>query len=285
MAGDPQAELSAALVAAQLSVPQLHRDGKGDKGAYTTADHITSLARKHLNEHGLAWSRTSATVEAGKLMHSMEDPESAEGTGADIGYRCYAGDLVTTWELRHIGGGVLTGRSTMPVITGKGTPHDKAVAASATFLTGQTIRGILCWDRESKDAVDKRVEEERGQRGKQQRQTERRDPPRQSAAAPRTPKAPDIGPRCSGQKGGPLANSNARRRDALAKHDKANPMHVWAWALKEAKIDLGKYAGLGYAPEQLTIDDGTRVRAVLKQAEGAKGIDDVESDELAKGAP
>lgn len=95
---------------------------------------------------------------------------------------------------------------------------------------------------------------------------------------------PDLGARCSGPKGSPIANSNSRRRDAISEYDKAHPGDVWQWALREAAVDLDKYAGFGVEPAQLTCADGILVRAVLKSAAGRKGIDDTE-DATAKGAP
>jgi hypothetical protein len=140
--------LDAALVAAQAEARSLKRDGKNQHGGYkyATADQVADLGRQLFTKHGLAWSRTTTTLQGPTLKP------------ADIGNQDYVGDVVIGWKLRHGASGEQdTGTGTYPIITSKQRPHEKATAASVTYGCGQIIQGVLCWDREDeKHAVDRR---------------------------------------------------------------------------------------------------------------------------------
>jgi hypothetical protein len=101
-----------------------------------------------LNDNGAAWVRTSTSFEPPGLAHS------------DIGNQSYVGDLVQTWMIVHESGSAVVGSSRMPVVTSRGRPPDKATAASLTYDVGQVLRGALCMERESEDAIDKRRDRE-----------------------------------------------------------------------------------------------------------------------------
>jgi hypothetical protein len=140
--------LDAALVAAQAEARSLRRDGRNQHGGYkyATADQVADLGRQLFTKHGLAWSRTSTTLQGPTLKL------------ADIGNQDYVGDVIIGWKLRHGPSGEQdTGTGTYPIITSKQRPHEKATAASVTYGCGQIIQGVLCWDREDeKNAVDRR---------------------------------------------------------------------------------------------------------------------------------
>lgn len=269
------AALASALCDAQTDAATLERNEKGDKGAYTSSDVIALNARECLNKHGLSWMRTGVEIRAGKLMHSMEDPDNAEHTGSDIGMQCYAGDVLTKWILIHKEGGSIEGTSAMAVITSRGRPHDKAVAASLTYLTGQTLLRILCWDRETKEAVDKRKElEARSSRGGGKGQPRPQGPPT------RRPRPTDLGARCSGPKGGHISEANERHMKALAVRDGCDMGEVWADGLRGAGVDLAKYgAQWPNNAQSLTIADGMKLRDELKsRVDERQAGDDPDTD-------
>lgn len=140
-------ELAKAIVASQKAAEVLERDGKGDKGKYTTGDAVAAEARRVLNLHGAAWMLLDAY------------PVSAGLGSADIGQQSYVGDIVQQWVIVHESGAMLEGGGRMPVVVSKGRPHDKAVGASLTYGVGVCLRGAMCFVREDKNAIDKRVDD------------------------------------------------------------------------------------------------------------------------------
>jgi hypothetical protein len=250
--------LAAAIVAAQRAGDSLRRDSSGDKGKYTTADEIAFVARKALTEHGAAWVRLDVSLEARALAES------------DIGKQAYVGDVVERWAIVHEGGGVLLGSSRMPVITSMGRPHDKAVGASLTYDVGGALRGALCMDREDKNAIDRRADDD--QREQVEREPEPAKPkqaprpkPRPSTPAAGTPEAEQprdaLGPRCNGKAAG-ISKSIGERMRTMVEARGGKAADVWADVLMEAGIDVPKYGRVPRS-EALTIPDGTAVRDYL----------------------
>jgi hypothetical protein len=138
-------ELAAAIVAAHAEVESLHRDGKGQHGAYTSSDEVAFVARKALTKHGATWLRVG--VDLGPC--ALEQCE--------LGNQAYVGDAIEHGMILHKNGSFVIGSTRMPVIASKGRPHDKATGASLTYDAGHTLRGLMCLDREDKNhAVDRR---------------------------------------------------------------------------------------------------------------------------------
>lgn len=236
-------ELAAAIVAAQTAADKLRRDGKGDKGKYTTSDAIAAEGSRVLNEHGAAWVRTGL---------DFAEPGLAS---SDIGNQAYVGDLVQTWMIVHKGGAALVGCSRMPVITSRGRPPDKATAASLTYDVGQVLRGALCMERENENAIDRRQDVDDGSKYRQDR------PKGKRASSPDAP--PDIGPRCTG-KAEPIAiaiDELATELSGLLKKDK---WLIYRSAVKHAGIDLAPYDNVAPNPSGLLIADGKAVKAKLE---------------------
>lgn len=146
-------ELAAALVAAQAEAVSLTRDGSGQHGKYTSSDEIAAVARGLLTRHGLAWVRVGVELLTPTLSQ------------CELGNQAYVGDLIERWALVHeSGAAIVTEGSKMPIIASKGRPHDKAVGASLTYDAGAVLRGLLCLDREDKNAIDQRRDEDDGRR-------------------------------------------------------------------------------------------------------------------------
>ncbi len=234
--------LAAAIVAAQAAGESLRRDSTGDKGKYTTADEIAFVARKALTDHGAAWVRLDVTLEAPALAQ------------ADIGKQAYVGDLVERWAIVHKDGGALLGSSRMPVITSMGRPHDKAVGASLTYDVGGALRGALCMDREDKNAIDRRADDEHH---------EPEPPaPKRPAKTAAKPTSDLLGPRCSGKAAG-LGKAIDERMQVLHKMRKVKLADAWADVLAEAGIETAKYGDGALPPAALTVADGEVVRTYL----------------------
>jgi len=226
-------ELYAALAVAQGQAESLTRDRSGEHGRYTTSDEIASVARKLLSANGLAWLRVSVTLEAPGLQDY------------DIGKQAYVGDAVESWLLVHASGGSISGTSRIPIVVSRGRPHDKAVGAGLTYDTGQTLRGLLCLDREDKDAVDRREDAAR-----------EHDEPE-----PR----PYLGPRCDVGPGLEIAEANKLLIGELARlHGIEDIRKAWRGAITRAGVDVARYAGTLDGPGTLTVADGRLVKAWIE---------------------
>jgi hypothetical protein len=221
--------LDAALVAAQAEARSLKRDGKNQHGGYkyATADQVADLGRQLFTKHGLAWSRTSTTLQGPTLKL------------ADIGNQDYVGDVIIGWKLRHGPSGEQdTGTGTYPIITSKQRPHEKATAASVTYGCGQIIQGVLCWDREDeKHAVDRRGDGE---------------------AADSVEPAPDVQSEASAA----VCRELAERIAELALVP-GGPPSVWLGFCSRLKIEPMPDGGPPRAAE-LTAAEGVRMRAALE---------------------
>jgi hypothetical protein len=253
--------LAKAIVAAQAAGESVRRDGNCDKGDYTTADEIAFVARKALTEHGAAWVRLDVELQAGGL--------SAD---ADIGNQAYVGDVVERWAIVHEEGGVLLGSSRMPVITSRGRPHDKAVGASLTYDAGAALRGALCMDRESKDAIDRRPDDNQAlPAGK----------PKAKGKSPAN-KPDSLGPRLrDSKKGDPLSAKIVALMEEAVAVAGVEWSRVWKKMLAEAAVDVPAYvAEFGEAPDDagsLTFRDATAVKAELERRLEARKKADAET--------
>lgn len=231
------AELFAALARAQGAASSLKRDRSGEHGAYTTADEISFAARQLLSAQGLAWVRVRVT---------LDSPALAD---YDIGRQAYVGDVVEEWMLVHQSGGWLEGSSRLPVIVSRGRPHDKAVGAGLTYDTGQTLRGLLCLDRDDKDGVDRREDKPR-----------EHDEPE-----PRAPRGPNVGPRCDSGPGLEIGEAVLMLIAELARLKGIDDIgKAWHGVLVRAGIDTAKYAGTLGGPKHLTIADGRLAKAFVE---------------------
>jgi len=256
-------ELAKAIVAAQTAADKLRRDGKGDKGKYTTADAIAAEASRVLNEHGAGWMRTGL---------DFAEPGLAQ---SDIGNQSYVGDLVQTWMIVHESGPAIIGTSRMPVVTSRGRPPDKATAASLTYDVGQILRGALCMERESENAIDRREDVDDGSQYRHGRQESRRT-------------RDNLGPRCTGAAAGIARSITESLADLSGILDKPQDK-VYGSALRKY-IDLSKYGSKLPTPAQLTVDDGKIIKDTLaaKLAEVSRqpGDDpDEDADPTAGSAP
>jgi hypothetical protein len=94
--------------------------------------------------------------------------------------------------------------------------------------------------------------------------------PRRRAETPRKPKPDGLGPRCSGKKGGAIAQAIEKR---LAIIDESAMGAVFTAALKGAEVDVDKYGPDGPQRAQaLTIQDGAKVAGWLKVELGRRGL-------------
>lgn len=102
-----------------------------------------------------------------------------------------------------------------------------------------------------------------------ERSTPRRQPPQRQQKDP-------LGPRCSGKKGGAIADANERRMNLLANEDPdAELSDVWLWGLGEAEIDVSKYDMGGPSTALvLTIPDGIKLRKLLAEKCIALGLEE-----------
>jgi hypothetical protein len=247
-------ELYAALAVAQGQAESLTRDRSGEHGRYTTSDEIASVARKLLSANGLAWLRVNVTLEAAGL------------ADYDIGRQGYVGDAVESWLLVHSSGGSIAGTSRIPIVVSRGRPHDKAVGAGLTYDTGQTLRGLLCLDREDKDAVDRREDAPR--------EHDEHDEP-----APR----PYLGPRCDAGPGRDIAEANKLLVAELARlHGIEDVRKAWRGAITRAGVDVARYAGTLDGPGTLTVADGRLVKAWIEGRLHALATEVAEDDRAAE---
>jgi len=237
------AALAAALVEAQSAVGAVTMNGRNDqiRKDYATSDDICAAAKLALNAAGAAFVR---------LGTSVSPPGLAD---YELGNQGYAGDVEERWMIVHKDGAAIVGTTTMPVIVSKGRPHEKAVSASLTYGAGVTLRGVLCIEREDKNAVDRREDKRSDDRiNRRGGQPQRRQ---------QGPEQPPQRPRCTG-KGKPIADANWARCNELAELYGQPPGHVWETAC--AKLGFmdpkGKAAELG----QLYIEDGRKAGELLK---------------------
>jgi hypothetical protein len=91
-------------------------------------------------------------------------------------------------------------------------------------------------------------------------------PPEPRRSERRTPPGPkDIGPRCSGPKGGHIGEANDRHIRAIHEEGGRPLGDVWTWGIKGAGIDVAKYdGGWPRTAQALTIGDGIKLRDWLK---------------------
>ena len=118
-------------------------------------------------------------------------------------------------------------------------PHDKAVAAAVTYGCGQILMGLLCWDRESTSAVDRRVDGE---------------------ARPNEPI-------CRGRAAA-IATACQERAGELARLREIAVEQVWSQALAEEHIVPRR--GRLLRADQLTVSQGKALNARLKSSLAAE---------------
>lgn len=244
--------LAKAIVEAQRAAQMLERDGKGDKGKYTTGDAIAAEARRVLNLHGAAWIRIGL------------EPAERGLQEAEIGKQSYVGDVVESWAIVHESGAMLCGSSRMPVIVSPARPHDKAVGASTTYDVGIVLRGVLCLEREDKNAIDRRPDVD-------DRQHQRQPPPRQPAkpmAPPREqPALVDDA----------LAASIRDSIESVAHAAKVKPYGVWLEALEAVGL-----AGITKV-ERLTQADAEKLaKHLFERVVALEGVPEDDAAALAR---
>jgi hypothetical protein len=243
-------ELAAAIVAAQRACVAVEKNGHNKQLGknYATGDDIAAAGKAALNAHGAAFVR---------LDTRLREPALAD---YDIGNMGYAGDISTRWIIVHESGSALAGTSEHAVIVNRQRPHDKAISASLTYGFGVDLRGALCMEREEPgNTVDAREDRGDGPRNERRR-------------APQRQRGPDLGPRCSGKKGGPIAAAIERRMRLI---DDENLGEVWGAALTGAEVKLDVYENAWPQTAQvLTIGDGAKVSAWLKSELARLGIEE-----------
>lgn len=159
------------------------------------------------------------------------------------------GVQITTMLVHESGQWVKSDPLLMPVSTN----NAQAVGSAITYARRYQLLGMVGLapeDDDGRDAHDNPPEQPKALRRRVERDAE--------------PAEPDLGPRCRGKKGKPIADAvgdrSLRVADMLGKTSEA----VYRSALRWASVDVGKYGeGHRLGPADLTIDDGLAVKAKL----------------------
>lgn len=227
-------ELAKALVEAQKAVEAVKKDGYNKQLGkhYATADDIASVGSAALNAHGAALMRLGSDL--GPRM--LDD--------YDLGNQAYAGDVIDEWWLVHEGGAALRFTTRAAVIVSKGRPHEKATAATQTYVSGVVGRGALAMEREdAKNPVDGREDrssDEPMRRGQPRGGNLRRDA---------------VGPRCRGGSWlGDLGRENEKLLHDIAGSEEISMGEAWDKMLTRIELDHGPYVQADGNPPQTTAD-------------------------------
>jgi hypothetical protein len=253
------------LLGAQRAARSLTRDSANKQIGYdyTSADQITEAARVLLNAQGLFFTKLKF-----KPVARSHDTDG----DIDIGNQYYAGDVEITYAIVHAeSGDMLVETSTIPIVVAKARPHDKGLAASVTYATGQILMGLLCLDREDRNDRERNVDsrhEDMGERSAKPPTKPRGPRANKSPQAPADVVPPDVemqrdplGARCNGKAAG-ISKSIGERMRTMVETRGGKAADVWADVLAEAGIDVSKYGRVPRS-EALTIPDGTAVRDYL----------------------
>lgn len=144
------ANLSAALVAAQRAVDVVIKDAKNPHHNYdyASAEEVVAVASVALAGAELAFTEEGSSfsffpVELLKRADRSEKPY-ADGIGGAHGI------LTVTYALVHVSGERQAITHSFPVVPEKGRPLDKALAASRTECLAYALRGLLLMERRPK---------------------------------------------------------------------------------------------------------------------------------------
>jgi hypothetical protein len=229
-------ELAKALVEAQKAVEAVKKQGKnkqlGNGYSYATADDIAAVSSAALNEHGAALLRLGSDLGPRRL------------DDFNLGNQAYAGDVIDEWWLIHEGGAALRFTTRGAVIVSKGRPHDKATAATQTYVSGVVGRGALAMEREDqKHPVDGREDAPSNE------PIHRRKPVRSER------KRDAVGPRCRGSSWlGDLGKENERLLSDIAGAEQISMGEAWDQMLTRIHLDHGPYVQADGRPPQSTAD-------------------------------
>jgi hypothetical protein len=187
------ARVALGLHKAQAAAASLAREGKNTQIGYdyTTADQIAEAARKLLTDAGLFFVRL--------CVRPVARSHDTDGQ-LDIGNQYYSADAEITYAIVHADSGdMMIESSYWPIIVARARPHDKALAATVTYATGQILMGVLCLDRDDRNDrernVDSRTEDVDGHRESKPRSTERTKPkPKPAKPKPVEPPGPELEP-------------------------------------------------------------------------------------------
>lgn len=137
----PADSLTAALLAAQVALPQVTKDATNNfmKFNYVSAEGMIAACRSILHEQGLLAQRTGwATLPP---------------NGSAIDY----GSIVSHMKLVHVPSGQeQLDEITWPIVPEKGRPMDKAIAAALTSSLSYWLRDLLMVPREEEDGMNSR---------------------------------------------------------------------------------------------------------------------------------
>jgi hypothetical protein len=140
------------MLRAQAAAHSLTRDANNKQIGYdyTTADQVSEACRRLLTTEGLFFTK----------LNTRPVPRSHDLDGQlDIGNQYYSADVEITYAIVHAeSGDMMIETSTWPIIVARARPHDKAMAATVTYATGQILMGLLCLDREDRNDRERNVD-------------------------------------------------------------------------------------------------------------------------------